>query len=94
MARNKSILDVGVLRYKGLGVLLGPEDDLSSRQVRQRPAHQNLSLLFVASSQGQVGGSVRSSPGGHVLHIAVLEDVVRPQARSDVLLTLRHHTAS
>ena len=79
MAGHNPILDVGVLRYEGLGVLPGPEDDLSSGQVRQGSAHDNLSLLFVLSSQSEVSCSVRSALGGHILHILVLEDVVGAQ---------------
>ena len=75
------MLDVGVLLDEALRVLLPPEHDSGPAEVAQRAAHHHAALALVPRRQPEVRLAVRPPPGGHVRHVVVVEDVVRPDGR-------------
>ena len=77
MVSDEAVVEVRILLDEGLNVLLAPEDDCGAGEVRQGAAHDDSPVPLELLGQTDVGCSVGSSLGEDILHIGILQDIVR-----------------
>lgn len=77
MVGDQAVVEVRILSDECLNVLPPPEDHRGAAEVGQGAAQDDPPVPLVLLRQADVGGPVRGAPGQDILHIGILQDVVR-----------------